>query len=572
MHRRSILRTIPCDLKQLPIGAREAFVLSQVHGRSTAEDVAEAAGLEIGELYRVARRLVELGALAVDDDRPKTKRPSATMRKARSTASPPGRKSERSLVPPAVVPVARKHPDLRSLGIGPREGFVLSQVDGVTSIEDLREITGLSARDLSDALRALERAGIVELGDGKQRPSKAAMKAVSTPAPRAASTPAPKRTPTPTPKRTPTPAPRRTPTLAPKRTPTPAPAPPPDPSACDLPEADRAHIAETSARLDTHDHYALLDVERDADGKALRRAFHKLAARYHPDRFYGKKLGPFRPAIDRIFIRLTHAYETLSNKATRDAYDATLPPPAPKREPPPPKTPTRKSMPAARSARPPAPQPVSPPASQPVSPPVSPPAASSSESRPDPLLRAYAEKKRRSVQDHVDVFVRAAKEALDRDDVVAAANNYRLAVQCSDDPALRDALESIDAKARARIRDKSLAGARAAEQGARWAEAAAQYAKAHGAHPEAWIAERAANALRLEGGDLRRAAQLAEQAVLAEPQNATYRVTLGEVYLDAGLLARAAGESSRAMAIAPNDPRANALSKKVATASSQRGR
>src|ERR1039458_5880575 len=129
MHRRSILRTIPCNLKQLPIGAREAFVLSQVHGRSSVEDVAEAAGLELSAVFEVARRLVELGALAVDDDRPKTKRPSVTMRKTGSTAAPPPRKSERSLVAATVVPVARKHPELRSLGIGPREGFVLSQVD-----------------------------------------------------------------------------------------------------------------------------------------------------------------------------------------------------------------------------------------------------------------------------------------------------------------------------------------------------------------------------------------------------------------------------------------------------------
>jgi uncharacterized protein HemY len=83
-------------------------------------------------------------------------------------------------------------------------------------------------------------------------------------------------------------------------------------------------------------------------------------------------------------------------------------------------------------------------------------------------------------------------------------------------------------------------------------------------HPEAWVAERAANAMRLEGTDLRKAAQLAEQAVLAEPQNVAYRVTLGEVYFDAGLFARAAGESARAIALAPNDLRANVLAKQVA--------
>jgi tetratricopeptide (TPR) repeat protein len=147
---------------------------------------------------------------------------------------------------------------------------------------------------------------------------------------------------------------------------------------------------------------------------------------------------------------------------------------------------------------------------------------------------------------------------------LAAANSYRLAVQVTDDPAVRAAYEEVDAKARARTREVSVAAARAAEAGGRWPEASAKWLKAHGASPEPWIAERAGNAIRLEGGDLRRAAQLVEQAVLADPNNATYRVTLGEIYLDAGLMARAKGESGRAIALAPADPRALSLVKAVA--------
>jgi tetratricopeptide (TPR) repeat protein len=270
-------------------------------------------------------------------------------------------------------------------------------------------------------------------------------------------------------------------------------------------------------------------------------------------------------------MRLTLAYETLSNKEKRAAYDATLPPPpkrpAPSHKPSPTKRPTRKSlraMPRASttsqqrvrgSAPAAAPAPAPAPARAPASAPTS---------GPDPLLRLYADKQRRSFEEHVDVFVRAAKEALDRDDLVSAANHFRLALQNKDDPALRAAYEQTDAKARKRVRDTSLAGAREAEHAGRWGEAAAKYAKAHGAHAEAWIAERAAHAMRLEGTDLRRAAHLAEQAVLAEPHNAAYRVTLGEIYFDAGLLSRAAGEAGRAIAIAPDDVRAKALSKKVA--------
>jgi hypothetical protein len=176
----------------------------------------------------------------------------------------------------------------------------------------------------------------------------------------------------------------------------------------------------------------------------------------------------------------------------------------------------------------------------------------------------YVSKQRSSTQEHVDVFVRAAREALDRKDVVAAANNYRLAAQNTDDPAIRAALEETEAKARVHVRETSLAGARAAEQAARWTEAAAKYAKAFGACSEPWMAERAAHALHREGSDLRRAAQLAEQAVLAEPQNALYRLTLAEIYLDAGLSTRAAGEATRALALAPSDVRAIALSKRIA--------
>jgi predicted transcriptional regulator/tetratricopeptide (TPR) repeat protein len=591
VHRKSILRTVACDLKKLPIGALEAFVLSQVRGGSTAEDVAEATGLELSELFRVARTLADLGALSVDGEKGKTKRPTvAPAGKRRSGQHAAGKrmsgqhsagKAAAAPVQVNIVPVRGKHGDLRSLGIGPREGFVLSQIDGATSVADLCEITGLAASDLSAALRALEAVGVVDLGAGRNRPSISAPSA-TVPKPPAAVVPAAR--------------------------------PPPQEEACDLTEAERARITETSTRLETLDLYGVLGVQRDADAKVIRRAYHSLAGQFHPDRFFGKKLGPLRRPLERAFMRLTLAYDTLSKGDKRAQYDATLPPPpskrgqslkpgpaskrAPTQKPPAVRTPSRKSMNAmaaaipgvqsrpvvppvapiisrpvsppviSRPASPPV-APIAPPVSRPVSPPVvpspTPPvSARAAGSAPESAPRSMGSKDRRLPQERALVFVHAAEEALDRHDFVAAANSYRLAVQCSDDPALKVALAETDAKARRRVRETSLAGASAAEQAGRWGEAAAKYAKAHTAHPEAWVAERAANAMRLDGGDLRAAARFAEQAVLAEPGNAAYRVTLGEIYFDAGLLARAAGESSRAIALAPGDLRAAALAKLVA--------
>lgn len=164
------------------------------------------------------------------------------------------------------------------------------------------------------------------------------------------------------------------------------------------------------------------------------------------------------------------------------------------------------------------------------------------------------------------VFVLAAEEALQRDDPVTAANHYRLAVQNSDDPALRAALASADARARKRVSDTSLAAARTAEQAGRWGEAATKYAKAYEAQPQASVAERAANAMRLACHDLGEATRLAEQAVLAEPLVAGHRVTLAEVYIEVGMLARAKDEAERAVQLAPADGRASALAKRLAKA------
>jgi hypothetical protein len=419
-------------------------------------------------------------------------------------------------------------------------------------------------------------------------------------------------------------------------------------------EADRAIIIDMAARVDVPSHYEALGVERDADTKAIRRAYHALASQFHPDRFFGKNLGPQKQPLERIFDRITKAYDSLSRKAEREAHDATLGPAevrVPKRASMPMRRSSRKMKAAARASsskleaarsasskppsrassakleavrnpsrapkttatRVPAPAgeatPIAGPAKVPTQAPLkspapvatsahakaatpAPAAGKASEDAPgspkmqtvpapgavsapmrvaraDALLRMFGgagKHPKATPQDHLGVFLRAAKEALEKDDVVGAANHYRLAVQCTDDRAVHTAFAETEAKAKVRIHDSSLMQARAAESAGRWGEAAAKYLRAYESRPEPWVAERAANAMREDGKELKRAAHLAEQAVLAEPQNAHYRVTLGEVYLDAGVMTRAAGEAGRASALAPNDPRVQALASRVAQA------
>ena len=61
------------------------------------------------------------------------------------------------------------------------------------------------------------------------------------------------------------------------------------------------------------DHYALLGIDAQADGAELRRAWRRLALRWHPDRA--------GPGATATFQKILAAYTVLSNPVARAAYD-----------------------------------------------------------------------------------------------------------------------------------------------------------------------------------------------------------------------------------------------------------
>jgi curved DNA-binding protein len=63
------------------------------------------------------------------------------------------------------------------------------------------------------------------------------------------------------------------------------------------------------------DYYKTLGVPKDADEKAIKKAFRKLARKYHPDVNSGDE------AADRKFKEINEANEVLSNKEKRKKYD-----------------------------------------------------------------------------------------------------------------------------------------------------------------------------------------------------------------------------------------------------------
>src|SRR5262249_43042541 len=85
----------------------------------------------------------------------------------------------------------------------------------------------------------------------------------------------------------------------------------------DLEPAQRQRVLDLHAQLATIDHYALLGVARDADKKAVKRAYFELAGAFHPDRFFRKRLGSFKPKMEAIFGRVTIAHDVLTDKEQR---------------------------------------------------------------------------------------------------------------------------------------------------------------------------------------------------------------------------------------------------------------
>ena len=65
----------------------------------------------------------------------------------------------------------------------------------------------------------------------------------------------------------------------------------------------------------TRDYYEVLEVTRSASQAEIKRAFRKLAMKYHPDR------NPTDAGADARFKELNEAYEVLSDPNKRDQYD-----------------------------------------------------------------------------------------------------------------------------------------------------------------------------------------------------------------------------------------------------------
>lgn len=504
--------------------------------------------------------------------------------------------------------------DLRALPIGPAEAFVLSHVNGNTDESEIADEAGIAPETVAATLEVLARLGAIRF----DQPNLSASNRPPRPAHRA----------------TVSGSVRIGPIVE-------AQGKPQHPAAAlfapseleedvEIPVERRRLILEAYYRLDSMTHYEVLKLESSADKRAVKNAYFEVVNVFHPDRYFGKKLGTYKPKLERVFARLTEAHDTLTRAAPRAEYDAYLAsqnktraldqpdanleaqvraiqrqiedearaaeglaarnsplPPGPSSSPvPAPVTERSASLaPAAANANPgsqprlPSQRPLDADArkralarklggrqfsgSMPAVVPSAAPssdrlvASESSTRAAEELKRRYEQRVGRAREERAERYLVNARQSLASKDPISAANALRIAASLVPDNAeLTLRLNEAQSEAEALLSGHYLAQAQYEEREGRMAEAARSYARATAGSPEARTFERAAYCALMaeaERRDLRLAGDHARRAVAIAPDDVQSRVTLARIYVAAGMKQSGLAEFERAAQLAPKD-------------------
>jgi len=94
-----------------------------------------------------------------------------------------------------------------------------------------------------------------------------------------------------------------------------------------LEESQEEHIKTIHSackKLSSQNYYEILGVMNNVGTEQIKRAYFKMAKRYHPDRHVGEMFSVVIKEIKEIFLAIQNAYDTLSNSTMRARYDDAL--------------------------------------------------------------------------------------------------------------------------------------------------------------------------------------------------------------------------------------------------------
>jgi curved DNA-binding protein CbpA len=210
--------------------------------------------------------------------------------------------------------------DLTATGLSSVEGFVLSRIDGMSSMQTICLLTGLGEETTLDILTKLHDKGLILVGDEEPAPSPspplAPMDTVVDPSPlglQVEEEPAVSET-------VEEPAPTDTAEEAPTDTADDEWKDSDTDEEVELKPEMRKRIRELSSALGQMTLFELFGVPPESDIKTIRKAFFAQSKIYHPDRYFGKKLGPYADMLHEIFKQMNAGYKMLCDKTKLNDY------------------------------------------------------------------------------------------------------------------------------------------------------------------------------------------------------------------------------------------------------------
>jgi curved DNA-binding protein CbpA/Flp pilus assembly protein TadD len=95
-------------------------------------------------------------------------------------------------------------------------------------------------------------------------------------------------------------------------------------ASCGMPREWRTQILDLFYAAPHLTHYEVLGVSSRAEKASIKQAYYEIVAFAHPDKYFGKELGPFKEKLAAVFQRVSDAHDILVRKQTRAEYDAEL--------------------------------------------------------------------------------------------------------------------------------------------------------------------------------------------------------------------------------------------------------